>query len=250
MKHVKRLFAELLMVRMIRIVVGKLRFFYYARILRNVRTQESKHAIAHTVEHNLKAIGAFGLTRMDKLIKPVSVIESIGKDSRILVIGPRNEDDILNLIGNGFNAKNITGLDLISYSPFIEVGDMHDTRFPDAYFDVIICGWTVSYSNHPARFAQEMIRITKDRGVVAIAVEYSTLTTEQDRRLHDGLYHLNPVNCERINSTRQILQLFGEHVGEVFFNHDAPNKISHGDQLHNNVSSVVTIFALKKAKAS
>ena len=69
MKHVKRLFAELLMVRMIRTVVGKLRFFYYARILRNVRTQESKHAIAHTVEHNLKAIGAFGLTRMDKLKK-------------------------------------------------------------------------------------------------------------------------------------------------------------------------------------
>jgi len=45
------------------------------------------------------------------------------------------------------------------------------------------------------------------------------------------------------------LRLFGEHVGEVFFNHDAPNKISHGDQLNTDVSSVVAIFSLKKAKA-
>jgi len=249
MKHLKRFFAELLMVRMIRTVVGKLRFWYYAKILRQVRTRESKDAIEHTVGHNLKAIAAFGLTRMDKLIKPLSVIESIGKDSKILVIGPRNEDDILNLIGNGFKSGNITGLDLISYSPFIEVGDMHATRFPDAYFDVIICGWTLSYSNQPAKCAQEMIRITKDHGVVAIAVEYSTLTNEQATKLHGGEYHLNPVNCERINSTGQILRLFGEHVGEVFFNHDAPNKISHGDQLNTDVSSVVAIFSLKKAKA-
>jgi len=248
MKHLKSLFSELLMVRMIRIVVGKLRFFYYARVLRKVRIQESKHAIDHTVKHNLKGIGAFGLTRMDTLIRPVSVVESIGKDSKILIIGPRNEDDILNLIGHGFKANNITGLDLISYSPLIEVGDMHDTRFPDAYFDVVICGWTLSYSNQPAKFAQEMIRITQDGGVVAIAVEYSTLTNEQDTKLHHGEYHLNPVNGERINSTRQILQLFGKHVGAVFFNHDAPNKISHGDQMNNAVSSVAAIFSLKKAK--
>jgi len=231
---------------MIRAVVGKLRFVYYARILRHVRTRESTDAIAHTVEHNLKAIGAFGLPRMDKLIKPISVIESIGPDAKILVIGPRNEDDILNLIGNGFQARHITGLDLISYSPFIELGDMHATRFPDGYFDVIICGWTLSYSNQPAKVAQEMIRITKDRGVVGIAVEYSTLTNEQATKLHQGEYHLNPVNGERINSTRQILQLFGEHVGDVLFNHDAPNRISHGDQLRNDVSSVVVIFAVNK----
>jgi len=123
---------------------------------------------------------------------------------------------------------------------------MHETRFTDGYFDVIICGWTLSYSNQPAKFAQEIIRITKNRGVVAIAVEYSTLTNEQARKIHHGEYHLNPVNFERINSTGQILQLFGEHVGDVFFNHDAPNKISHGDQMHDDVSSVVVIFSVKK----
>ena len=32
--------------------------------------------------------------------------------------------------------------------------------------------------------------------VVAIAVEYSTLTNEQDTKLHHGEYHLNPVNRE------------------------------------------------------
>ena len=241
----RNMFKQLLLIGGVRFVVGKLRFYYYARFRSRIKTLESKDAIDHTIKHNLKSIGVFGLTRMDMLIKPISVMENVTKDARILVIGPRNEEDILNLIGNGFKASNIIGLDLISYSPFIEVGDMHRTRFSDSYFDVITCGWTLSYSNEPQKFADEALRIVKNNGIIAIGVEYSLLTDEQSINLHGG-YDLRPNNFERINSSDQILNLFSGHIKHVYFNHDAPNKISHGENLNKNVSNVIAIFSILK----
>ena len=241
----RNILKQFLLIRAVRIVVGKLRFYYYARFRNRIKTLESKDAIDHTVKHNLKSIGLFGLSRMDMLIKPIAVMENVSKDAKILVIGPRNEDDILNLIGHGFKARNIIGLDLISYSPFIEVGDMHSTRFTDSYFDVIICGWTLSYSNEPQKFAQEALRIIKHNGIIAIGVEYSLLTKEQSVNLHRG-YHLSPDKFERINSVDQILSLFSGHVNRLYFNHDAPNKISHGEVAVKNVSNVIAIFSIFK----
>ncbi|MEQ1586318.1 MAG: methyltransferase domain-containing protein [Cyclobacteriaceae bacterium] len=242
----KNILKQLLVVREIRWFVGKLRFYYFTKLIRKLKISESKDAIDHTIKHNLKSLSNFGGVRMDKLIKPVSVLENISKDSKILVIGPRNEDDILSLIGHGFKSNNIIGLDLISYSPFIEVGDMHNTRFQDSFFDVVICGWTLSYSNEPHKFANELIRILKNNGVVAIGVEYSTLTEEQAVKVHGG-YDLRPASFDRINSTIQIQNLFNGYVASIFFNHDAPNRISHTDQLAKDVSSVVTIFSIKKS---
>lgn len=241
----KKILNQLLIIREIRWFVGKLRFHYFTKLTRKVKILESQDAIDHTIKHNLKSLSTFGGVRMEKLIKPISVLENISKDSKMLVIGPRNEDDILNLIGHGFNSKNIVGLDLISYSPFIEVGDMHATRFSDSFFDVIICGWTLSYSNQPGKFAKELLRITKDKGVIAIGVEYSTLTEEQAVKVHGG-YDLRPEKFDRINSTGQILDLFAGHVKDVFFNHDAPNKISHTEKLAKDVSNVVTVFSITK----
>jgi len=244
----KKVLKQLLLIREFRIIIGKLRFFYFTKIKRSIKILESKDAIDHTVKHNLKSLNVFGGERMNKIIKPIAVLENVPKNAKILVIGPRNEDDILNLVGNGFSSKNIIGLDLISYSPLIEVGDMHQTRFQDSYFDVIICGWTLSYSNKPEKFAQEAVRILKNKGVIGIGVEYSTLTDEQSMAVHGG-YHLKPEGLERINSTQQILNLFGGNVDTVFFNHDAPNKISHGSSLNSNVSNVISVFSIKKDKA-
>jgi len=241
----KNALKQLLLIRGFRKVIGKLRFYYFVKIRRRIKTGESKDAIKYTVNHNLKALGHFGGTRMDKLIKPISIMENISPDARILVIGPRNEDDILNLIGSGFKSSNILGLDLISYSPFIEVGDMHETRFENSYFDVIICGWTLSYSNQPDKFARELLRIVKNDGVIGIGVEYSVLTEEQSVRSHGG-YALRMDELERINSTRQILQLFGSGVKHVYLDHDAPNRISHGDTAVKVASSVVAIFSVTK----
>ena len=44
---------------------------------------------------------------------------------RKFCIGPRNEAEIFMLWSYGFKLENIVGLDLISYSPLIDLGDMY-----------------------------------------------------------------------------------------------------------------------------
>jgi len=51
---------------------------------------------------------------------------------------------------------------------------------------------------------------------------------------------------ERINSIDQVLNLFSGHVKHLYFNHDAPNKISHGEILDKNVSNIIAIFSVFK----
>ena len=47
----------------------------------------------------------------------------------------------------GISRKNISAIDLISYSPWIDLGDMHNLPYKDNSFDIIICGWVIAYSN-------------------------------------------------------------------------------------------------------
>jgi SAM-dependent methyltransferase len=222
------------------------RIFYFVRIKKRLKTQDSKEAFEVTVKHNLKSLKMCN-NRMDLLIKPVSVIETLNERSKILVIGPRNEYDLFSLLGHGFAWHNIYGLDLITYSNKISLGDMHNIEFEDNCFDAVLCGWTLSYSGTPEIAAKEILRVTKNRGIIGIGIEYSTLTKEDSEHLLG--YSIQDFNklLKRVNSTDQILNLFKGHVEQVFFDHNAPNKISHTrNGLVNNVSNVVTIFSVNK----
>lgn len=218
------------------------RAFFLIIIGRRLRSLSGENTVKLNYMHNVKAI--FGCdNRMNLLIFPLSVIETISRESKILVIGPRNENDIYSLIGLGFKKENIKGLDLISYSRMITLGDMHAAPFEDDSFDAVICGWTISYSTNPSLAALEMLRLTRRGGVIAVAVEYSTLTEKDEEHLVG--YNLQEFDLlpSRVNSSEQILELFGDRVETVFFKHDAPNKISHSvDGLVPNVSSVAVIF--------
>jgi hypothetical protein len=50
----------------------------------------------------------------------------------------------------------------------------------------------------------------------------------------------------RINSAEQCLNLFRPHVGSVFFQHDAPLKISHTSSGYTTPSNVAVIFSVTK----
>jgi SAM-dependent methyltransferase len=216
-----------------------LRASYLVRVRKKLRTLESPHAFDATLKHNLRSL--FGANnRMNMLLFPLSVIETLNADSKILVIGPRNENDLFSLVGLGFKMKNIRGLDLISYSPHIQLGDMHAIPFPDGSFDAVVCGWTLSYSATPEKAAQEITRVCKPGGIIAIAVEYSTMTADDERALVG--YAVEDTK-RRINSTADIRALF-EPIGTVYFEHDAPNKVSHTRHgLVSNVSNVALVFS-------
>jgi len=225
-----------------------LRAVYYIKVRRALRTLEGKDVVKANTAHNLKSI--YGANnRMNLLLYPLSVIETADRNSRVLVIGPRNENDLYSLVGLGFKMNRIRGLDLISYSPHILLGDMHAMPFEDDSFDIVVCGWTLSYSTNPWKASREITRVLRPGGLVAIGVEYSEMSPEDEKTLVGyEIQELEQIGT-RINSTGQILKLFGENVGRVFFSHDAPRRISHSaDRIVDNVSNVGVVFDLSNSK--
>jgi Methyltransferase domain len=233
------------MIPSIRESLGRVRLWYYLTLKKRWQTVNSEHAFDLTLKHNLKQLKDFSNSRMDLLLRPLSVLEFLGHKSNVLIIGPRNENDLLKLIASGFSQSRVRGLDLMSYSPWIDVGDMHKTPYKDNQWDAIVCGWTLSYSRNPVLFSREMIRIAKPGCAIAIAVEYASLSYEEAIEL-DG-YSIEDKGFQRINSVDQILGLFQGQVDRVYFSHDAPLKRHHtGKRLVPDPSGVAIIFTVRK----
>tara|TARA_B100000674_G_scaffold146725_1_gene116125 strand:+ start:5900 stop:6679 length:780 start_codon:yes stop_codon:yes gene_type:complete len=127
-----------------------------------------------TVKHNMTELTTRGLAsvqRTTRLLGPLSslspIYEKAGK-LKVLTIGPRTEMEIFHLIAIGFSPENIYGLDLISYSDYITAADMHKMPYKDGVFDVVISSWTIGYSSNPQLVIDEMCRVTKKNGLLAV----------------------------------------------------------------------------------
>jgi hypothetical protein len=233
----------------LRYIWVRLRAIYFIRIRGRLQTLSGENTVKANLAHNLKSI-YWANNRTHLLLFPLAVVETLRRDARILVIGPRNENDLYTLVGLGFDLENITGLDLISYSPHIKLGDMHAIPFPDGHFDAVVCGWTLSYSTDPQRAANEMARVTKAGGIVAIGVEYSTLTPEDERKLIGYSVQEFDRIGGRVNSTAHLKSLFASRLDTVYFEHDAPNRRTHtAAGLVDDVSNVALVFSLAGATA-
>jgi len=234
----KRLATQALRVDPIRARVARARFIYYAKLLKRLRTFDANgHGIAaNTVAHNVKGMVDLTVARSNLLIRPLSVIQSLNAESRILSIGPRTEGEIFNLMAHGFSADRIRGLDLISYSPFIDVGNMHDMPYADSSWDAVIMGWVISYSSEQRRAAMEVVRVTRPGGIVAVGLEWYPPKVRQEilDRLGYKLGH-----TEEPHSTDEVLALFGDHVDRVYVRHDPVENL-------NRVGEIFVIFSIKK----
>lgn len=243
----RAILRSILLVPAVQIALVRARILYFVNIRRQLRTLDSDFAFKTTIMNNMKGLRHYN-GRTDILIRPLSIIESLPTDAALLIIGPRNEHDLFSAIGHGFAPGRVRGLDLISYSPMIDLGDMHATPYPDAAFDAVVVGWTLSYSRDPHQFAREILRIVKPGGLVAIGVEYSTLTEEDSVALSGYAIQESEYLAKRINSTQEIRDIFGDSVDHVFFDHDAPRRRSHTrDGMIEDVSAVATIFSVKPA---
>ncbi len=131
----------------------------------------------------------------------------------ILIIGPRNESEIFNFYANGFNIKNITSMDLFSYSPLIEVGDMHNMSYEDNTFDVVYAGWVMAYSENKAKAIRELIRVVKNKKYIAIGWSVSNASNEEI--INKRGYMIG--SLERYFNVNQIIELFKEYDFEIVF---------------------------------
>ena len=145
----------------------------------------------------------------------IEIIYSINLSSKVLSIGPRNEGELYLIRSLGFKWKNISSIDLISYSPKIKLGDIHQTDYPDNLFDVIICGWVIPYSNNYKKILDEIYRISNNRSILCIG--YTFIPEEKDRvRKYKS-------SENRFNSNNQIIQHYGDKIKHVYFSFDAYN---------------------------
>ena len=201
--------------------------------------QDPAAAIKNAVQYNIDTLKTMiALDRPSKLINPLLSIDLIANrigEISVLTVGPRSEAEIFGLLASGFSPNNIYGLDLFSYSDFIEVGDMHAMPFGDKSFDVIVLGWVLAYSKDNPRVAAEVLRVARPGAFVAIGCQYLPYSREQMKEI-DGDNFMDPT---RFWETNDILKLFEGRVDTVIFRHDVHPALKH------QPGELLVIFQLK-----
>jgi SAM-dependent methyltransferase len=162
------------------------------------------------ISYNLTAFdhagAAFGMAkRMSLVLFPLAAIFRSAHKPRVLIVGPRTEDDIL--WARSLGLTEARGLDLFSYSELIDVGDVHDTKLPSRSQDAVVLGWILAYSKDPAMAIAECKRLLKPGGYLAVGME--TIVEEKFATMTD--------RANRLNTVEELKAMVNE---EVVFCHD------------------------------
>lgn len=247
MRHVAgQSWLDLMRVQGVVTSICYIRYIALAVIFRRIRffdgSENDKCVAKNTIAHNYKglklnALRAFAGERPNLLLRLISTIETVKpQDDSILFVGPRAESELWLARGYGFRKKNIRGLDLISYTRQVDLGDMHDMPYEENSWDVLVMGWVLAYSESPQNACDEIVRVAKDGAIVAIGVQYHPLSPEE---IGKSLGYI-PGASKRLESVTEVLNMFGDHVGQVYFQHDIAE--SRRDQ----AGSIVVVFEIKK----
>lgn len=218
LKYIDKNIPILLQVREVRQILARERLNLFLEKEKKIQTlkTETKNSAHNTIRYNVDSLlESVELDRPSILINPILSIQKVYKNIsnlKVLSIGPRSEIEIFYLFSNGFKLDNIKAIDLLSYSPYVEVGDMHQMPFSDNSFDVILLGWVLSYSKDWTTVALEIIRSAKHGAIIAISADYSDASTVSPK-FNGEATHVQ--NCD------QILDLFSKNLGDVYFRHNS-----------------------------
>ena len=185
-----------------------------------------------TVRHNSTEVmtDTFGSARRSqRLLNPLSALDPVfagAHDLHVLSIGPRTCMELFHLMALGFRPENIKALDLISSDPMIETGDMHAMPYPDESFDVTISSWVLNYSSTPQTAVDEMVRVTKPHGLMAIGVTYAPQDQQPDPTIMGSMQR----------SAEDLIRLMGPRIEQIHFQATPPD---------DNVKGPVMLIARK-----
>lgn len=249
---------QLLMVDTIRYFVALARYIYFVDFLGNLKVYEPENqdnirqdidGNKNTAEYNLTGLHDLSVARSLRLIKPLSVIETYRNlsctrqkggliydlnclcDAKLLAIGPRTEGELLCLFAHGFRLENIRGLDLISYSPWVDLGDMHAMPYEENTWDITLVSMVLTYSENPCKVVDEVVRVTKSGGLVGVSID----NTPESKKATEEKYGYSLVCAD------DILKLFGSWVDRVYFSHDLPEPLREKE-----IYTASVIFSVSK----
>ena len=243
----------------IRILVSFIRAFWYIKVKKRLNTfkDHSDSIHEHTIFSNLRRVVSnpenphpnarylFGIdlqqdgSKVRTLMNPVICIDKISNNIsniKVLIIGPKLESEILSVMSYGIPLRNIKAIDLITYSPWVDQGDMHNLPYQDDTFDLIICGWVIAYSDDKQKAAEEMIRVSKNGCIIAVSATYSPKTNEEIEESRGYLIGSE----ERIEDTKFLNSLFSKNIGDIYFKHDVPEEAKQDN------GKIITIFGIQK----
>ncbi len=130
-------------------------------------------------------------------------------EGKLLVMGPRFESEFYLARGLGWSRHSLFGLDLLTYSPYVTVGDMHQMPFADDWFHSIVCGWTLSYSFEPEMVASEIVRVLKAGGIVVFGVHVELDDSTSDLNVPKGDLRIQTrIQFERLLPTFECIACF------------------------------------------
>lgn len=187
-------------------------------------SDDDRDVWANSIENAKDGLSDFrSASRTSRLIRPMSAIDKVffgAANLKVLSVGPRTEMELLSLVGQGFRPENIRGLDLLSYSPWVDTGNAHNMPYPDASFDVIVLGWVLVYSSDPMQVCKEILRVARDGAVIAIGSTY----WPEDKRLRES-----PDRTARhYPLVEDILDMFEGSVKTVYVRHNPPDLSKEG----------------------
>lgn len=200
-------------------------------------TTESGHHLEEVIRYQYKEhfnMMFFVRGRIESLLYPLLCIPEVRKTlkkAKILSIGPRNEGELLLLESHGFHWENITAVDLFSYSPKIQLMDMHDLKFRDGTYDIIISSWVLRYSYDITKAVREIIKVAKDGAIVAIGFSWAP------EKVDDLATDKSSVGTRLRGGVKELLGYFGDQVETVYW------QIESIKEDHTDIS---IIFKIKK----
>jgi hypothetical protein len=181
--------------------IAFIRWFYYFKVLRKLNFEIDSNTTSG-VSYSREQFSMY--KPLSRIYYPFFALMCIPIElsKKILIIGPRYENEVYIARSLGFEKSSISTLDTFSYSPLVTIGDMHQMQFSNQEFSHVLCSWTLSYSANPKVAAEEMIRVTKSGGLIAISVEKISET-----EMLNGVPGILKGN-QRIQTRGQLQELF------------------------------------------
>jgi len=217
------------------VVEDRLARFLEANSEINVFKGKIEHSIPNTVEWNLDGLKHLaGFSRGDQILRVLLSIDDVAQrlqSLKVLIVGPRIEDELLALVGWGFGPDNVRGLDLISYSPFVDIGDMHDMPYETGTFDIAILSNVVSYSTDQPKAISELLRVSASNSILAVSEACDRRPSDIGQSHFRALFGSDSTSNAIDLTTKEIVALFGSAAGHIIFDHPIPDGVEIGSNI-------------------
>ena len=228
LKLINNFLSDLYKIDLLRTSIVIIRFVYLFYIrkkisyLINPNKKISNHIMVNKIDgstdtvitHNMhftdnffnlkKTFKRFSGSKTMMISSPLKSVDFINYENfKVLSVGPRNEGELFQIRSLGFQWKNIYGIDLLSYSDKIVLGDIHNSNYQSDFFNIVFCGWVLTYSEDHEKILDELFRLVKNNGIITIGFSY------------------NPKENNNLYSTEQIIKKFEKKISHIYFNFDA-----------------------------